>query len=335
MSNKNDALWMSNCNAVKKYLFLNKKMPLKGVKNPETGTELKSWYYNQMRAYAESRLEEGRVKILTDTFGSDWNKGPSVVTKLYTQNLSLDTAYSEVKDKGYNVSVITMYNRGVINKKQALFYLERGVSCLFDVYKENPDLCTTENICKCVTSLPGIEWCRVFCFVRNKKLIVALMDGEIKEIKYVMDMYKTVGKEILSKKGFSELFNLYVVKNMSISDVARSFGRSTEIIRQKCSKMYHLLDSSYACYIQNKYGKQLSGNISVRQMGFSSRALGVCLTAGFETLEDFIPYCKDVSSKIELSLNLADKLKGINMAGRKTIFEIADVVWKFNKKGAL
>lgn len=29
MSNKNDALWMSNCNAVKKYLFLNKKMPLK------------------------------------------------------------------------------------------------------------------------------------------------------------------------------------------------------------------------------------------------------------------------------------------------------------------
>ena len=84
MSNKNDALWMSNCNAVKKYLFLNKKMPLKGVKNPETGTELKSWYYNQMRAYAESRLEEGRVKILTDAFGSDWNKGPSVVTKLYT-----------------------------------------------------------------------------------------------------------------------------------------------------------------------------------------------------------------------------------------------------------
>lgn len=99
--------------------------------------------------------------------------------------------------------------------------------------------------------------------------------------------------------------------------------------------MYRLLDSSYAYYIQNKYGKQLNGSISVRQMGLSSRALGVCLTAGFETLEDFTPYCKDVASKIELSLKLADKLKDINMAGRKTITEIADVVWKFNKKGAL
>lgn len=25
MSNKNDVLWMNNCNAVKRYLFLNKK----------------------------------------------------------------------------------------------------------------------------------------------------------------------------------------------------------------------------------------------------------------------------------------------------------------------
>lgn len=69
---------MNNCNAVKRYLFLNKKMPQKGVKNPETGTELKSWYYNQTKAYAENRLEEERVKILIDAFGFNWNKGPSV-----------------------------------------------------------------------------------------------------------------------------------------------------------------------------------------------------------------------------------------------------------------
>lgn len=329
--NKAYATWSSNLRALQLFIKRNNRMPKSGEQaiNKETGTNLLGWYQNQVHQYKSGKLLQGRLIILNTQLGDKWYEGVTYLNNVIMQNMPLQRLYPNVKDEGYNLSVITLYEKGVFDKKKAISLLQHNICHLYDVFNSEPELCTIDNFKKCF-SLPEHGYCSLYQSVkRYRNFIYVVQNNEFKELKDFITMYRKTGTSLLKKNNLLPTIKCRFFDRMSVTETSEYLGVSRDTIKLRVNNAVRLLSQEYNRYIDLKENNK-SSELSLKNMGLSAVSFNALMKAGFRTLSDFEQFYKSANSLEDIKLKITEYLKTnkIKNLGVKAVDELSACLWK-------
>lgn len=329
--NKANATWSSNLRALQLFIKRNNRMPKSGEQaiNEETGTNLLGWYQNQVHQYKSGKLPQGRLLILNTQLGDKWYEGVTYLNNVIMQNMPLQRLYPNVKDEGYNLSVITLYEKGVFDKKKAISLLQHNICHLYDVFNSEPELCTIDNFKKCF-SLPEYGYCSLYQSVkRYRNFIYVLQNNEFKELKDFITMYRKTGTSLLEKNNLLSAVKCRIFDRKSATETGKRLGISDEAVKLRVNKAIKLLSQEYGRYNYLKEDNK-NGDLTIKYIGLSTGTLTALMRAGFRTLSDFEQFYKNANSVDEIRSRIIEyhKTNSIRNIGKKSIDELSACLWK-------
>ena len=157
--------WNINFIDFRDYCTRNIRLPRRGEVSGKTGVDLGGWYVNQTK---DVKLTAFQNNMMISLLGPNWRAGIRVSEEYLRNSTDLHKAFPQLKDNGYDFSILTLCDRGILSKGDTLSYINKGVTSLYKLHEVNEDLCSYENISKLV-SLPPKEYCTLYICVNGIK----------------------------------------------------------------------------------------------------------------------------------------------------------------------
>lgn len=331
--NKQEDIWVSNLNCLHDFIMKYARFPRSSEKvlNEKTGTLLLNWYQSQVYQYRKGTLPKNRVSCLKNTLGDNWYRGSRYLNKSIFENISLHQLYPNLRDKGNNLSVITLYEKGIVSKKEALTLLSKGIYHLYDM----PDsmFCSIGDLKKCF-DLPEYGYCWLYlntCYISS--LISFVKRDSFNDLSDFVDMYKETGIKLLEKRNLLEVIKLKIFDRLSYKETAEKLGISVTTVKAKISIVITLLVKEFERYKYYKYNNSLVNLPILDISDLSVHTRNSLRRNGFVYLQDLKPFYSNANSaediKTELTVyKVRSKPRNI---GEGAIREISDFLWNLKR----
>ena len=331
--NKPNATWSSNLRALQLFIKRNNRMPKSGEQaiNEETGTNLLGWYQNQVHQYKSGKLSQGRLLILNTQLGDKWYEGVSYLNNIIVLNAPLEKLYPNISDEFLNISVISMYKQGMVDKQKAINLLQRNITHLFKVYKSNPELCTIDNLKKGFY-LPEYGYCCLYQAVKGyKSFIYVIQKNELEYLKKFVAMYRKTGSSLLEKNGLLTTVKCRIFDRMSETETSEKLNIPVNSVKAQIVKAVKLLSAEYDLYLFKTTDHNWKVKYSsIKDIGISDSLYNELRSMGYKIVYDFYNFYDRASSSDNIRRRIAEYSyrSGICL-NPKDIEELATCLWKF------
>lgn len=318
MSTKNLNRWNINFIDFRDYCTERIRLPRKGEASSKVGTDLCSWFVNQTK---DINLSAFQNNLMVSLLGENWRAGIKACEEYLEENVDLHKAFPQLKDKGYNFSILTLNDMGILSKKDTISYINKGVTSLYKLHDVNERVCSYKNISKLV-SLPPYEYCTLYI------LIYYVEDGIVSTFKdKTFDKLVNFCKWAYSNNVFDKVKNgdmlLEYLNGTTMVEIGKQLGISESRVRQKV----HLALRELSKFCEINFRRRSS---NVQELSLSNfvtkeniRYLNPFIRNGFKSIKDCLPFIHGSKSSSDIAAKLSCvKMRGISAKGVVAISEI-------------
>lgn len=316
--------WNTNFIDFRDYCTRNIRLPRRGEVSGKTGVDLGGWYVNQTK---DVKLTAFQNNMMISLLGPNWRAGIRASEEYLRNSTDLHKAFPQLKDNGYNFSILTLCDRGILSKEDTLSYINKGVTSLYKLHDVNERVCSYKNISKLV-SLPPYEYCTLYI------LIYYVEDGIVSTFKdNTFDKLVNFCKWAYSNNVFDKVKNgdmlLEYLNGTTMVEIGKQLGISESRVRQKVNLA--LRELSKFCKIN------LRRSSNVQELPLSNfvtkeniRYLNPFIRNGYRNIKDCSSFIHDSKSSSDIAAKLSCvKMRG---TGAKGIVAISEILFQIKNK---
>lgn len=326
MSTKNLNRWNINFIDFRDYCTEHIRLPRKGEASSKVGTDLCSWFVNQTKVINFSAFQNN---LMVSLLGENWRAGIKACEEYLKENVDLHKAFPQLKDKGYNFSILTLNDKGILSKKDTISYINKGVTSLYKLHDVNESVCSYKNISKLV-SLPPKEYCNLYICVNGIK------GGIVSTFKSnTFDDMLGFCKALISINYLGTIRDgdilLDFLRGTTMTEIAKQLGISKSRVNQRVSRALRKIAVSIKRdSIINNTNNIWDLPISTFVTAENIKYLNPLIRNGYRSIKDCSTFIHGSKSSSDIAAKLSCvKMRGI---GAKGIVAISEILFQIKNK---
>ena len=333
MPGKNSYRWKRNYNDFRDYCISNLRAPRVNEVIGKSGTDLGRWFIYQRR---DVSLSNDQVDLMKSLLGTNWRGDIKYCDKYLQENINLHEMYPYLKDNGYDFSLVTLADKGIISKRDAVLYINKGITSMFQLYKNQLIPNTYKDIQKLI-SLPPEKYYTLYKWMLYKKRGEIITDIIIKgKLQDYIEFSKWAST-------LDPLFDheLKIVEmrlaGKTLKEIAQELDCSQEGVRIALIRKLSSLRQGYKIHLLSLESGGLE-NINIEDIVYTIfdktndiiNCINAMIRKGYRTVKDYYPfisnarYPKTVYNRIEKA-----PIKGV---GPKKIEILSKILWQIKKR---
>lgn len=318
--------WNTNFIDFRDYCTRNIRLPRRGEVSGKTGVDLGGWYVNQTK---DVKLTAFQNNMMISLLGPNWRAGIRASEEYLRNSTDLHKAFPQLKDNGYDFSILTLCDRGILSKGDTLSYINKGVTSLYKLHEVDEDLCSYENISKLV-SLPPKEYCNLYICVNGiKGGIVSTFKSNI------FDDMLGFCKALISINYLGTIRDgdilLDFLRGTTMTEIAKQLGISKSCVNQRVSRALRKIAVSIKRdSIINNTNNIWDLPISTFVTAENIKYLNPLIRNGYRSIKDCSTFIHGSKSSSDIAAKLSCvKMRGI---GAKGVVAISEILFQIKNK---